>query len=73
MKEQIKQWIDSMELQDDMERTLTEELFVKYLECGCPIQEAQIFTEMDIIEYRNSPKNFLLNRVSIKLRNAAAQ
>lgn len=65
MREQLKNWIDSMELQNSIESALTEALFSKYLECGCSIQEAQIFTEMDIIEFRQSPKRFLLNRVNV--------
>lgn len=73
MEKQLNEWIESMELKGDFEHKLVRLLFRHYLKLGYSIQESQIFTEMDYIEYKQFPAKFLLNRINVKQNFTAAE
>lgn len=64
--DELNAWIESLELNGDFERKLIGILFEHYLDLGHSIQEAQVFTEMDYIEYKKYPATFLLSRLNTK-------
>ena len=73
MINELNKWIESMELNSKFERDLVTILFEHYLKLGYSIQESQIFTEMDYIEYKKYSANFLLNRINVKQNFTAAE
>ena len=72
MDKQLNEWVESMELKGEFEHKLVRLLFGHYLKLGYSIQEAQNFTEIDYINYKKYPANFLLNKINSKQNFTAA-